>query len=271
MDIVLRNYAKALLLPLYSSKSPVKQSFFALIGDALPIKEAAPVPFASEMAICMHVDTICTTTMLLGAAKLLKHYQQDLVGTVKLVSTWRRGFTGAKAMLKAGVLENPHGDAGIAFHVVSGIPSGTISWFRYLHGGVYFISNSYKGTGCQGAMPEAGVDPINIAAQCLSVSPGNHCKRNCSHPTCRPYHWQVYCRRSAKYHPRRCDSRGKHSYMDYKISKYIFDRIEEISPFRQLLLSDGQACERNRSTPPLQNDSDMVKGLPATWRMLEPP
>lgn len=25
------------------------------------------------------------TTMLLGAAKLLKHYQQDLVGTVKLV------------------------------------------------------------------------------------------------------------------------------------------------------------------------------------------
>ena len=75
----------------------------------------------------MHVDTICTQPCFWGAAKLLKQYQQDLVGTVKLVfQPDEEGFAGAKAMLNAGVLENPHVDAGIAFHVVSGIPSGTV-------------------------------------------------------------------------------------------------------------------------------------------------
>ena len=48
------------------------------------------------------------TTMLLGAAKLLKQYQQDLVGTVKLIfQPDEEGFTGAKALLKAGFWKIP--------------------------------------------------------------------------------------------------------------------------------------------------------------------
>lgn len=68
-------------------------------------------------------------------------------------------------MLKAGVLENPHVDAGIAFHVVSGIPSGTIMCGSgTCMAGCILFQIHIKGTGCHGAMPEAGVDPINIAA-----------------------------------------------------------------------------------------------------------
>lgn len=49
--------------------------------------------------------------------------------------------------------------------------------------------------------------------------------------------------------------------MDYKISKYIFDRIEEIS-IQTASLFRGQACVKEiASAPPLQNDSDMVKEL----------
>jgi len=49
--------------------------------------------------------------------------------------------------------------------------------------------------------------------------------------------------------------------MDCKISKYIFDRIEEIS-IQTASIFRGQACVKEiASAPPLQNDSEMVKEL----------
>ncbi|MCR2021643.1 M20/M25/M40 family metallo-hydrolase, partial [Blautia pseudococcoides] len=68
--------------------------------DALAIKEQTDLPFRSEngkMHACGHD---MHTSMLLGAARLLKTYQSELKGTVKLVfQPDEEGFTGAKAML----------------------------------------------------------------------------------------------------------------------------------------------------------------------------
>ena len=68
-------------------------------------------------------------------------------------------------MINAGVLENPKVDAAMAIHVYSGAPTNTI---------IYTLETStascivfriiINGTGCHGAMPEKGVDPINIAS-----------------------------------------------------------------------------------------------------------
>ena len=67
------------------------------------------------------------TAMLLGAAKLLKQNQNEIEGTVKLVfQPDEEGFTGAKKMIKAGVLKNPDVDAAMAMHVHSGTPSNLI-------------------------------------------------------------------------------------------------------------------------------------------------
>ncbi len=53
--------------------------------DALEIKEETDLPFASQNS-CMHAcGHDMHTTMLLGAAKLLKEKQSELVGNVKFV------------------------------------------------------------------------------------------------------------------------------------------------------------------------------------------
>ena len=134
--------------------------------DALPVVEKAECYFRSEND-CMHAcGHDMHTAMLLGAAKLLRQNQDLLQGTVKLVfQPDEEGFTGAKAMLAAGVLENPKVDAGIALHVNSGTPSGMVLCGKgTCMAGCTLFRITVKGKGCHGAMPETGVDPINIAA-----------------------------------------------------------------------------------------------------------
>lgn len=134
--------------------------------DSLNIREESDCEFKSingNMHACGHD---MHTAMLLGAAKLLKQYQDEIEGTIKLIfQSDEEGFTGAKRMINAGVLENPKVDAAMGLHVFSGGPTNTILYtletgtancigFRII----------IDGKGCHGAMPEKGVDPINIAS-----------------------------------------------------------------------------------------------------------
>lgn len=134
--------------------------------DALKVKERTELPFRSEndnMHACGHD---MHAAMLLGAARILKEHQSMLNGTVKLVfQPDEEGFTGAKTMLAAGVLEDPKPDIGIALHVNSGTPSGLVLCGKgTFMAGCTLFRIIVKGVGCHGAMPETGVDPINIAA-----------------------------------------------------------------------------------------------------------
>ena len=133
--------------------------------DALPMAEATECDFKSNNG-CMHsCGHDMHTAMLLGAARLLKQNQDQIEGTVKLVfQPDEEGFTGAKKMIEAGVLENPKVDAAMAMHVNSGTPSNLVVCGKGTSiGGCYRFRIVVKGTGCHGAMPENGVDPINIA------------------------------------------------------------------------------------------------------------
>ncbi len=134
--------------------------------DALPMAEATECDFKSNNG-CMHsCGHDMHTAMLLGAAKLLRQNQDEIEGTIKLVfQPDEEGFTGAKKMLAAGVLENPKVDAAMAMHVHSGTPSNVVlCGLGTSIAGCNRFRIVVNGTGCHGAMPELGVDPINIAA-----------------------------------------------------------------------------------------------------------
>ena len=133
--------------------------------DALPMAEATDCDFKATNGAMHSCGHDMHTAMLLGAAKLLKQNQDEIEGTVKLVfQPDEEGFTGAKKMIEAGVLQNPKVDAAMAMHVNSGTPSNlVVCGLGTSIGGCNRFRIVVKGTGCHGALPETGVDPIFIA------------------------------------------------------------------------------------------------------------
>ncbi|MDH6365801.1 amidohydrolase [Enterococcus sp. PF1-24] len=135
--------------------------------DALPIKEESGEPFSSEnenMHACGHDFH---TTMLYGAAKLLKAHEAELPGKVKLMfQPGEEILAGAKAMVAEGILENPKVDAAMMIHVFPGLPikSGTVlvpeagpfastsDWFEI----------KIQGKGGHAATPEKSINPLTV-------------------------------------------------------------------------------------------------------------
>lgn len=163
---------KAGIIALAGGKKPGKVFLIRGDMDALPIKEESDVGFSSsngKMHACGHD---MHTTMMLGAAKLLKEHEDEIEGTVKLMfQPAEEIFEGSHDMIEAGLLENPKVDAALMIHVMAGmpLPEGTVV---VSDGGVSAPAADYfnikiQGKGCHGSMPNAGVDPVNIAAHVI--------------------------------------------------------------------------------------------------------
>lgn len=135
--------------------------------DALPMQEDSGLEFASKVdgaAHCCGHDL--HTAMLLGAARLLKEQESSLEGMVKLMfQPAEENMQGARAMIEAGILENPKVDAAMAIHVNSIAVCGRLLVFA---GPTCASSDLFtikiKGHGGHGARPEETVDPLNVAA-----------------------------------------------------------------------------------------------------------
>lgn len=131
--------------------------------DGLPIKEESGEPFASVNG-CMHAcghDFHAAT--LLGVAKMLKAYEEELKGTVKLIfQSGEETFAGASAAVKHGIMENPKVDAAFAAHVFGSLPVNTIVYGIHEMASVYGFRIRIQGKGTHGSSPETGVDPINV-------------------------------------------------------------------------------------------------------------
>ena len=140
--------------------------------DALPIREEADVDFRCDngrMHACGHD---MHTTMLLGAAKLLKAHEAELGGMVKLMfQPSEETFEGSKDMIEAGVLEDPKVDAAMMIHVAAGMPmpagAVVISAPGVSAPAADYFTIRVQGKGCHGSAPQNGVDPLTAAAHIL--------------------------------------------------------------------------------------------------------
>ena len=139
--------------------------------DALPIKENTGLPFASEVSgKCHACGHDLHTTVLIGAARLLKEYQNDLCGTIKLIfQPAEEVMTGAAKTIANGALENPKPDFILACHTWPDMPAGSIGVRK---GTMLGASDSFKvkviGKGGHAAHPQKGIDPVVIAAHIIT-------------------------------------------------------------------------------------------------------
>ena len=243
-----------------SGEKPGKTFLLRADMDALPMKEETSCDFKSTNG-CMHsCGHDMHTAMLLGAAKLLKQNQSQIEGTIKLVfQPDEEGFTGAKKMIAAGVLENPKVDAAMAMHVHSGTPSNLVlCGLGTTIAGCNRFRIVVKGQGCHGAMPETGVDPINIAAH-IYISLQEIIAREIA--TTQPAVVTIgkfVGGDAPNIIPGQVIMEGTIRSLDKEIGEFIFNRINDIVVSTAKMFRGEAELIELSSTPPLANDNKLA-------------
>lgn len=253
---------KAGLTVTAGGKKPGKVFLIRGDMDALPIKEEADVEFASDngkMHACGHD---MHAAMMLGAARLLKAHEDEIDGTVKLMfQPAEEIFEGAKDMIDAGILKNPDVDAALMIHVAAGLPlpAGTVV---VCDGGVSAPAADYfeikiQGKGCHGSMPNAGVDPITVAAQIITALQEIHARELALSDEAVLTIGTIHAGLAANVIPDTVEMSGTIRTFDEDVRTFVKTRLEEIvksvgTTFR----ADAQVIH-GKGCPVLDNDADL--------------
>ena len=175
MDEVQSPLPTAVVGLLHGGKGPGKCVAFRADIDALPVHEETGLPFASQNEGVMHAcGHDLHTTMLLGLAKTLCHLRDSFAGTVKFIFEPSEDTMpgGARKLVAAGVMENPHVDAIFGQHVC---PSendtvGTLNLYKgYFTSAVDLFHITVHGKSGHGSAPHTAHDAIACAGYLITV------------------------------------------------------------------------------------------------------
>lgn len=165
--------AKTGILAIVEGKAMGKTIALRADMDALPITESNAVEYRSQNTGVMHacghdVHTAC----LLGAGKILNTLKHTFNGTIKLVfqPSEERMPSGAQAMIREGVLENPDVDLMFGQHVFTPYKVGTLAFCPgKMMASTDELYITITGKGGHAAYPHQLVDPVVIAAQVITA------------------------------------------------------------------------------------------------------
>lgn len=169
---VITGMAKTGVVGLLKTERPGKTLLIRADMDALPIHEETGLTFASThdnmMHACGHDGHMA---MVLVTAGILARLKDHFSGNIKFMfQPAEEGPGGAKPMIAAGILENPHVDYSVACHVWPHLPAGTLG----VKSGVIMSAASFFkieiiGKGGHGAMPHNCVDALDTAGQVVNA------------------------------------------------------------------------------------------------------
>lgn len=138
--------------------------------DALPIHEETGLPFESQTPGRMHAcGHDFHTAALIGTALLLKEWEYELQGTVRLLfQPAEENATGAKQVVESGALEGVQAVFGM--HNKPDLTVGTIG---IKSGPLMAAADGFvielEGKGTHAAVPDAGNDPIVTASHIVTA------------------------------------------------------------------------------------------------------
>ncbi len=170
-----KNIAKTGILASIEGKKPsTKKAQCVLLRadmDALPVQEQTNLSYASKINGKMHA---CGhdghTAGLLGAVLILNELRDEFSGTIKFMfQPAEEGSGGAKPMIEAGILENPHVDAVFGCHLWGPLLENTAQIVSgEMMAGVDVFDLEFIGKGGHGAHPHTTIDPIVMASKFVS-------------------------------------------------------------------------------------------------------
>jgi amidohydrolase len=138
--------------------------------DALPLTELLDAPFASGTPGVMHA---CGhdghTAIAITLAEIMAERRDDVPGTaVFIFQPAEEVLAGARPMIEAGVLDDPHVDEVYGLHLTTQQRVGQV---QVRPGPSMASADAFsvevRGTGGHGAMPHLSIDPITAAANIL--------------------------------------------------------------------------------------------------------
>jgi amidohydrolase len=141
--------------------------------DALPLREATGLPFASQVDGAMHAcGHDAHVAMLVGAARVLAQRRAELEGSVLFMfQPGEEGYHGARVMLEEGLLDGASPPTGaFALHVTHRQAAGVIT----TRPGPMLASGdtiqiTVRGKGGHASAPHDCLDPIPIACEIVQA------------------------------------------------------------------------------------------------------